>query len=95
MVDVPDGALTIDYLLGDPATYGKGLGSAMIVAMASRSFDEFADAPTVLVSVVAANAASWRALEKAGFRRVAEGNLEPDNPVDDPLHYILRLDRPA
>ena len=32
LVDVPDGALTIDYLLGDPAAYGKGLGSAMIAA---------------------------------------------------------------
>lgn len=95
LVAVPEGALTIDYLLGDPAAYGKGLGTAMIAAFVARSFDEFPDAPTVLVSVVAANVASWRALEKAGFRRVAEGDLAPDNPVDDPLHYILRLDRPA
>ena len=95
LVEVPDGALTIDYLLGDPAAYGKGLGSSMISAFASRSFIELPDAPAILVSVVAANVASWRALEKAGFRRVAEGDLEPDNPVDDPLHHILRLDRPA
>jgi aminoglycoside 6'-N-acetyltransferase len=47
------------------------------------------------VSVVAANVASWRALEKAGFRRVAAGELEPDNPVDDPQHYMLRIDRPG
>jgi aminoglycoside 6'-N-acetyltransferase len=94
LVDVPDGALTIDYLLGEPSAYGKGLGSAMISAFASRSFVEFPDAPAILVSVVAANIASWRALEKAGFRRVAQGDLEPDNPVDDPLHHILRLDRP-
>jgi aminoglycoside 6'-N-acetyltransferase len=45
--------------------------------------------------VVAANTASWRALEKAGFRRVASGDLPPDNPVDDPLHHVLRIDRPA
>jgi aminoglycoside 6'-N-acetyltransferase len=95
LVDVPDGALTIDYLTGDPAAYGKGLGSAMIAAFVNRSFNEFPDAPTVLVSVVAANVASWRALEKAGFRRIAEGDLEPDNPVDHPLHYVLRIDRPA
>lgn len=95
LVTVPDGALTIDYLLGDPATYGKSLGTAMIAAFVERAFDEFPDAPTVLVSVVAANIASWRALEKVGFHRVAEGDLAPDNPVDDPLHYILRLDRSA
>ena len=95
LVEVPVGALTIDYLLGDPSVYGRGLGSAMISAFVSRSFVELPDSPTILVSVVAANVASWRALEKAGFRRVAEGELEPDNPVDDPLHYVLRLDRPA
>ncbi|MEP6854782.1 MAG: GNAT family N-acetyltransferase [Pedococcus sp.] len=95
LVEVPDGALTIDDLLGDPESHGKGLGSAMIAAFVSRSFVEFPDAPAVLVSVVAANIASWRALEKAGFRRVAEGDLEPDNPVDDPLHHVLRRDRPV
>ena len=95
LVEVPEGALTLDYLLGEPTAYGKGLGSAMIGAMAARSWDEFPDAPAILVAVVAANIGSWRALEKAGFRRIAEGELEPDNPVDDPLHHILRLDRPV
>jgi aminoglycoside 6'-N-acetyltransferase len=45
--------------------------------------------------VVAANVASWRALEKAGLKRVAEGPMPPDNPVDDALHYIYRADRPG
>jgi Acetyltransferase (GNAT) domain len=49
---------------------------------------------SVLVAVVAANVASWRALEKAGLKRVAEGPMPPDNPIDDPLHYIYRVDRP-
>lgn len=44
---------------------------------------------------MAANTASWRALEKAGLRRIAEGLIEPDNPVDDPLHYVYRVDRPT
>ena len=94
VVAVPPRAVTLDYLVGDPAAHGKGLGSAMIAAMVERTWREFPDAPAVLVSVVAANTASWRALEKAGFRRVGEGDLEPDNPVDDPLHYVYRLDRP-
>ena len=34
------------------------------------------------------------ALLHAGFRLVARGDLETDNPSDDPLHEILRLDRP-
>jgi aminoglycoside 6'-N-acetyltransferase len=87
--------VTLDYLVGDPTAYGKGLGSAVIAAMVERTWSDFPDAPGVLVAVVAANTASWRALEKAGFRRVGEGELEPDNPVDPPLHYILRRDRPA
>jgi aminoglycoside 6'-N-acetyltransferase len=44
---------------------------------------------------VAGNVASWRALEKAGLERVAEGDLTPDNPVDPPLHYVYRADRPS
>jgi hypothetical protein len=39
--------------------------------------------------------ASWRALEKAGLKRVAEGPMSPDNPIDDALHYIYRVDRPG
>jgi aminoglycoside 6'-N-acetyltransferase len=93
-VEVPAGALTLDDLVGDPTSYGKGLGTAMIAAMAARSWDDLPDAPAILVAVVAANTASWRALEKAGFLQVGEGRFEPDNPVDDPLHRILRLDRP-
>ena len=94
LVEVPPAAVTLDYLLGDPTRLGQGIGSAMIAAMVDRTWRDFPDAPAVLVAVVAANTASWRALDKAGFRRVAEGDLVPDNPVDDPLHYILRLDRP-
>jgi aminoglycoside 6'-N-acetyltransferase len=95
LVQVPAGAVTLDYLLGDPAAYGRGLGSAMIAAMVERTWADRPDASCILVSVVAANTASWRALEKAGFTRVAAGDLEPDNPVDDPLHYVLRVDRPG
>lgn len=48
-----------------------------------------------VVPIFAGNRASWRALEKAGFIRIAEGDLVPDNPIDPPLHVIYRLDRPA
>lgn len=94
IVDVPEGALEVDYLIGDAARRGRGLGPRMIAAVVEDTWQAYPDAPAVLVAVVAANVASWRALEKAGLRRIAEGPMSPDNPVDDPLHYIYRIDRP-
>ncbi len=95
LTDVPDGAATIDYLVGDAGSIGRGLGTAMIHAVVADTWRTRPEVPALLVAVVAANPRSWRALERAGFRRVAEGPMEPDNPVDDPLHYVYRLDRPA
>nr|WP_197683642.1 GNAT family N-acetyltransferase [Jiangella alkaliphila] len=95
LTEVPDGAVTIDYLVGDPARVGRGLGTEMIRAVVVDTWAIRSDVPAVLVAVVAANTASWRALEKAGFGRVAEGPMEPDNPADDPLHFVYRIDRPA
>ena len=87
--DVPPGALSIDYLIGEPDLRADGLGTAMIAAFVADS-----GASEVIVPVAAGNRASWRALERAGFERVAEGELEPDNPIDPRDHYILRLTRP-
>lgn len=92
MGEVPDGAVTLDYLLG--TRRGEGLGPQMLAAMVEHTWVDHPECPAVLVSVVAANVASWRALEKVGFRRVGAGDLEPDNPRDDPRHYLMRLDRP-
>lgn len=94
VVDVPDGAVEFDYLIGDAAQRGRGLGARMIAAVAKDTWTAFPSAPAVLVAVVAANVASWRALEKAGMVRIAEGPMSPDNPVDDPLHYVYRFNRP-
>ncbi|ADB35096.1 GCN5-related N-acetyltransferase [Kribbella flavida DSM 17836] len=95
LTDVPDGAVIVDYFIGATEHTGQGLGTAMIAAMVAKIWTELPATPAVLAAVVAANRNSWRALERAGFRRVAEGPMEPDNPVDDPLHYVYRLDRPA
>ncbi|GAA4095248.1 GNAT family N-acetyltransferase [Nonomuraea soli] len=95
IVDVPEGAVQIDYLIGDPARVGHGLGTSMIGAILERTWNELPDATCVVVPVSAANIASWRALEKAGMRRVGEGDLEPDNPIDALLHFIYRVDRPG
>ncbi len=94
LVDVPEGAAELDYLIADAALRGLGIGPRMIAAALEDTWRNRPAVPVVLVSVTAANRASWRALEKAGLRRVAEGPMEPDNPIDDPLHYIYRIDRP-
>lgn len=95
VVEVPSGAWSIDYLIGDRDRVGRGLGPEMIRAMLSETWREHPDATAVLVPVAAANRASWRALEKAGLTRVASGDLEPDNPIDEPLHHVYRIDRPS
>jgi aminoglycoside 6'-N-acetyltransferase len=94
VVEVPPGAATLDYLVGDASDTGHGLGPAMIAAVAADTWREYPDSPCIIVAVAAGNRASWRALEKAGFRRVAQGDMPPDNPIDPPLHYVYRLDRP-
>lgn len=92
-IDVPTDAMTIDYLVGDPADVGHGLGTALIRDLAADTFAAHPDCGVLLVPVVAGNPASWRALEKAGFRYVGPARAEPDNPVDPPDHRVYRLPR--
>ncbi|MCO1339082.1 GNAT family N-acetyltransferase [Kocuria polaris] len=94
VVELPAGAVQLDYLIGLPELRGRGLGTLMIARLLKSTWQDYPDAPAVFIAVVAANTASWRAAEKAGLRRVAEAPMRPDNPIDDPLHYIYRADRP-
>jgi aminoglycoside 6'-N-acetyltransferase len=94
LTEVPPGAVMLDYLVGPAARRGRGLGTRVVADAVDRTWAQ-TDAPSVLVAVVAANTASWRTLERVGLRRVAEGPMEPDNPVDDPWHVVYRVDRPA
>jgi aminoglycoside 6'-N-acetyltransferase len=95
LVEVPDHAVSIDYLIGDRSLTGRGIGTAMIAAFAEHVWRVDPEASCIIVPVCSANEASWRALQSAGFRLVARGELEPDNPIDDRLHEVLRLDRPV
>lgn len=88
------GAVSIDYLIGDVDRVGRGAGTAMIAAFVDRIWATDRVATHVVVPVNSANERSWRALLRAGFRLVARGELEPDNPQHDPMHEILRIDRP-
>jgi len=92
---VPPRAMTIDYLIGDAANLGCGLGTRMIGSALERLWVDHQDAECVIVAVHADNIGSWRALEKAGLARVASGELDPDNPIDDRRHHVYRVDRPA
>ncbi len=91
----PPGALSIDYLIGEPDCRGRGLGAGMIATLVAESWAAHPDATAVVVAMHQANTASWRAVERAGFRRVAAGELTPDNPVDSRDHYVYQLDRPG
>lgn len=95
VIDVPPGAVSIDYLIGSSSGLGRGLGTAMLSAFVERIWAEERPAGCILVPVNSANVASWRALLAVGFRLVARGEMEPDNPLDDRMHEVLRLDHPG
>jgi aminoglycoside 6'-N-acetyltransferase len=93
--EVPAGALSMDYFISESARRGQGLGTRMIAALVDDCWSAYPGAPAVIVPVIIANRPSWRALERAGFRRVAQGPMTPDNPIDPPEHVIYRIDRPT
>lgn len=95
LLTMPAGAVAIDYLIGDRDLTGRGVGSAMIASFVEHIWSVNPNASCIIVPVNSANEASWKALLKAGFHVVVRGDLEPDNPIDDPSHEILRLDRPT
>ena len=81
-------------MVNDAADVGRGIGTRMIGSALEQLWVDHKDAECVIVPVHADNIASWRALEKAGLTRVAHGELDPDNPIDDRRHYVYRMDRP-
>ena len=94
LVAVPERAYSTDYLLGPADVLGQGLGTRMIRAFTDKLWQDDPGASCVIVPTNALNRTSWRSLERAGFVRVASGDLTPDNPIDDPAHFIYRIDRP-
>ena len=94
-VDIPVGATTIDYLIGPVELTGHGLGPRIIAAAVAENWRRYPESTCVIVPVHADNQASWRVLEKAGFRRIGTADLEPDNPADDRRHVVYRYDRPT
>lgn len=93
IMDIPEGALSFDYFIGPPEMLGQGMGTRMIAQFVRDTWAEIPAANCIIVPANASNRGSWRALELAGFKRAASGDLAPDNPIDDPLHHVYRLDR--
>ncbi len=93
LLRVPRNAMSIDYLIGEPSMVGMGMGALMIRAVVADTWTAHPAAECILVAVNTANTASWRALKSAGFVRVGEVDMPPDNPIDEPLHVVHRIDR--
>lgn len=88
----PRPAAGIDYLIGDRFRVGRGLGPRVIGDFVLGTWDRYPDLAAVVVAVQQANRQSWRALEKAGFRRDWSGALESDDPSDaGPSHVYVCL----
>ncbi len=86
---VDDTIIGIDYLIGNPQARGRGLGSTLIADFVDQVvFARHPQCRQVGADPLAGNVASWRALEKAGFRLVGT--------FDDPLGTcrLMVLDRP-
>lgn len=94
VADVLPGDMSLDYLIGSTTALGHGLGATIISLAAAEIWRDRADATRIVVPVHALNRASWRSLERAGFIRIAEGDLEPDFETDDHRHVVYATVRP-
>ncbi len=88
VVPVPPAAAGIDFLIGDSTRIGQGLGTRMLKEFATQLWRDDPAASGIIVPVHVENSASWRALEKAGFTRIGDGHMSPDNPADTTHHFV-------
>lgn len=90
----PEEAAGIDYLIGEPDTLGRGVGTAAIAAAVPEVFAAYG-VTAIVASVQQANRPSWRALERCGFVRAWAGDLDSPDPSDAGPAFIYLLDRLA
>ncbi|BDI23155.1 GNAT family N-acetyltransferase [Herbiconiux sp. L3-i23] len=93
VIPILDGDMSLDYLIGEADALGHGAAAVMIRLAADEIWHDVPSAHRIIVPVHATNRASWRSLENAGFRRIAEGELEPDFATDDHRHVLYSATR--
>jgi aminoglycoside 6'-N-acetyltransferase len=94
LTDIPVGTSSIDYLIGPADAIGRGWGTELIRTFTTQLWADDSESTAIIVPVHVENIPSWRVLASAGFRRVAAGQMTPDNPIDTRDHFVYRLDRP-
>lgn len=87
-------AASLDYLIGEQELTGRGLGPAMIAEGSAGIWRRHPEIVAIVVAVQQDNRRSWRALEKAGYRRTWSGTIESDDPSDAGPSHVYALDRP-
>ncbi len=87
-------AIGFDYLIGDPAFVGLGLGTRMIWEfLRDVLVPDYPDAPTFLASPSHRNAASLRALAKCGFTQGAWIDMPSGGAAESVTEIVCTLDR--
>ncbi len=89
-----DGA-GMDYLIADVAQIGHGHGTAMLAEFVADTWRRYPEVSALVVDVDPANRRSWRTLERLGFERVWEGDLEAEDPADAGPAVVHVLSRPT
>jgi aminoglycoside 6'-N-acetyltransferase len=91
---IPEASAGIDYLIGEEQLTGRGIGPEMISSFVHDTWARYPEVQAIAVALQQRNRRSWRALEKAGFRRTWAGTLESDDPSDEGPSYVYVLPRP-
>jgi aminoglycoside 6'-N-acetyltransferase len=86
-------AAGIDYAIGVPELIGRGIGSTAIAAFSAEVFKRHPDVERIVVTPQAANRASCRILEKAGYALTWTGVLDSDDPADAGQAALYILNR--
>ncbi len=92
--DLHPDTMGIDYLIGVYDLTDRGVGTDVIRAFVADIWRQRPDAPAIVVDVDPENRPSWRVLERNGFVRVWEGELDAPDPRDAGPCVVYRLERP-
>lgn len=85
----------IDYLIGEPRLTHRGVGTAAIGLFTTLTFGRYPQADAIVAAPQQANVGSWRALERAGYRRWWAGRLESSDPSDAGPACLYGMRRPS